>query len=172
MVSDKIYTQKINRHFYGKKYGNFPKWDLATSWLEMSKRGKVYQNIAFLKKELNSNWLETLGIKWNRWEGILHLNTEWLRPFIIQDMSYDCKKNDKYRQKLKICTKNYAQKRCPPNQLNIKLITKNNENLRLHFLKVTKFVNQMTPIIVMLWKENRNLQKRGKYAKITKFGFN
>ena len=32
-----------------------------------------------------------------------------------------------------------------PNQLNIKLITKNNKNLLLHFLKVTKFVNQMTP---------------------------
>ena len=81
-------------------------------------------------------------------------------PFIIQDLSYDYKKNDKYRQKRKICTKNYARKRCPPNQLNIKLITKNNKNVRLIFLQVAKFVNQMTPIIVILWKENKNLQKR------------
>ena len=58
-------------------------------------------------------------------------------------------KNDKYRQKLKICTKNYARKRCPPNQLNIKLTTKNNKNLCLHFLKVTKLENQMTPIIII-----------------------
>ena len=80
-------------------------------------------------------------------------------------MSYYYKKNDKYRQKLKICKKNYAGKRCPPNQLNIKLITKNNKNLRLHFLKVTKLVNQMTPMFVMLLKENRNQQKRGQIRK-------
>ena len=43
-------------------------------------------------------------------------------------MSYDYKKNEKYRQKRKICTKNFARKRCPPNQLNFKLITKNNKN--------------------------------------------
>ena len=42
-------------------------------------------------------------------------------------MSYDYKKNNKYKQKRKICTKNYAGKRCPPNHLNIKLITKNNK---------------------------------------------
>ena len=58
-----------------------------------------------------------------------------------------------------------------PNQLNIKLLTKNNKNLRLHFLHVTTFVNQMTPIIVILWKENKNLQKRSKYLKIRKIGF-
>ena len=29
----------------------------------------------------------------------------------------------------------------------------------------------MTPIFVILWKENKNLQKRGKYAKSTKIGF-
>ena len=58
-----------------------------------------------------------------------------------------------------------------PNQLNIKLITKNNENLRLHFFQVTTFESKMTPIIVILWKENKNLQKKGKFAKITKIGF-
>ena len=56
-------------------------------------------------------------------------------------------------------------------QLNIMLITKNNKNLRMQFLKSTNFVNQMVPIILMLWKENRKLQKSGKYAKITKIGF-
>ena len=114
------------------------------------------------RNELNSNWSEILRIKWNHWESLLNLNREWLRPFIIQDMSYDYKKNDKYRQKQKICAKNYARKRCPPNQLNIKLITKNNKNLRLHFLQVTTIV---------VWKENKNLQKWGKYTKITKIGF-
>ena len=47
-----------------------------------------------------------------------------------------------------------------------KLITKNNKNLSLHFLKLTNFFNQ-----VIMWKENKNLQKGGKYAKITKNGF-
>ena len=45
-----------------------------------------------LKKELNSNWLETLRIEWNRWESLLYFNRERLSPFIIQDMSYDYKK--------------------------------------------------------------------------------
>ena len=73
-----------------------------------------------------------------------------MRPFIIQDMSCDYRKNDNYRQKLKICTKNYARKRCPPNQLNTKVIIKNNKNLCLDCLKVTTFVNQMTPTFVIL----------------------
>ena len=77
-------------------------------------------------------------------------------------MSYDYKKNGKYRQKLIICTKNYARKRCPPNQLNIKLITKTIKIFVCNF-EVTTFVNQMTPIIVILWKEN--------HAKITIIGF-
>ena len=50
--------------------------------------------------------------------------------------------------------------------INIKVSIKSNKNLRLHFLLVT-FVSQMTPIIVILWRENKNLQKRGKIAKIT-----
>ena len=44
-----------------------------------------------------------------------------------------------------------------PNQLNIKLTTKNIEHIRLHLLKVTTFVNQMTPIILIHWEENKNL---------------
>ena len=94
-----------------------------------------------------------------------------MKLFIIQDMSHDYKKNDKYRQKLAIGTKNFARKQPLPNQLNIKLITNINKIIRFYFLKATKFVNQMTPIIVKLWKENKNLQKRGKYAKMTKIGF-
>ena len=43
-------------------------------------------------------------------------------------MSYDYKKNDKHWQKRKICTKNYARKRCPPSQLNVQLITKNKKS--------------------------------------------
>ena len=81
---------------------------------------------------------------------LLYFNSERLRPFIIQDMSFDYKKNDKHRQKRKNCTQNYARKRYPANHLNIKLITKNNTNLRFHFLQVTTFVNQMTPIIAIL----------------------
>ena len=52
--------------------------------------------------------------------------------------------------KTKNFMKNNARKRCPPNQLNIKVIKKNNKNLRLDCLKVTTFVNQMTPIIVII----------------------
>ena len=56
MASDKVYTQKINRKFFGTKYGTFSQCDMATSRLEMSKRRKVYKNIAFFEKqELNSN---------------------------------------------------------------------------------------------------------------------
>ena len=168
MTSNKIYTQKINRHFFGTKYGTFHRWDLAKSWLEMSKMGKFYCNIAFLKKELNWNWLEKLRVIWNHWESPLYLNRERLRPFIIQDRSYDYEKSDKYRQKLKICTKNYARKRCPLNQLDINVITKNNKKLRLDCLKATTFANQMTPIFVILWKENKNLQKGANMQKSRK----
>ena len=141
---------------------------MAANRLETGKKEKFIKTLLFLRRELNSNWLETLRIKWNNWESLLYLNRERLRPFIIQDMSYDYKKNDKYRQKLNFCTKNYARKRCPPNQLNINVITKNNENLRLDCLKVTTFVNQMRSIIVILRKENRNLQKRAKMQKSRK----
>ena len=50
MASDKIYTQKIIRYFFERKYGSFRHLDLLTGRLEMSKRGKVYYNIAFFKK--------------------------------------------------------------------------------------------------------------------------
>ena len=135
----------------------------------MSKRGQILlKHCFFLKKELSSKRLETLRIEWNHWESLLYLKKERLRPFIIHDRSYDYKKNDKSG---KIFTKNNARKRCLPYQLNIKVITKNNKNLHLHFLQVTTFVSQMTPIIAILWKENKNLQKSSKIAKITKICF-
>ena len=55
MASDKIYTQKINRHFFGLKYGTFPQCDLAKSRLEMSKGAKFIKTLLFFKRELNSN---------------------------------------------------------------------------------------------------------------------
>ena len=64
-------------------------------------------------------------------------------------MPYDYKKRQEQAKtkKLqeKLCTKTMS-----PSQLNIKLITKNNKNLRLYFLKLTQFVNQMMSIIVIL----------------------
>ena len=60
-------------------------------------------------------------------QGFLYIHLEQLKPFIIQDIYYNYKKNDKYRQKVKICTKKLARKRCP-SQLNIKLFTKNIKN--------------------------------------------
>ena len=48
--------------------------------------------------------------------------------------------------------------------INIKLYI---EYLPLRFIKVKKIMNQMKPIIEIPWKGNKNLQKRGKYAKIT-----
>ena len=58
-----------------------------------------------------------------------------------------------------------------PQQLKIKLMTQSKKKSSFDFLKLTTFVNRMTPFIVIVWKENKNLQKRGKYAKITKIGF-
>ena len=42
MASDKIYNRKIDRQFFGTKYGTFPQCDLATNRLEISKKGKIY----------------------------------------------------------------------------------------------------------------------------------
>ena len=67
---------------------------------------KFVKTLLFLKKEINSNWLETLRIKWNLWESLLYLNGELLRTFIIQEMSYDHKrttntgKNEKFARKI------------------------------------------------------------------------
>ena len=58
----------------------------------------------------------------------------------------------------KNCTKNFARNWCP-SQLNIKLFTKNKNNFRLRFLQMTTFVDQMTPIIVKIWKENKKPTK-------------
>ena len=59
----------------------------------------------------------------------------------------------------KICPKTVSQ------PINIRLFIKNIENLRLHFIKLKTIVNQMTPIIEKLWKENKNLQKKGRLCK-------
>ena len=70
----------------------------------------------------------------NHGEILLCLHKEQLRPSIIQDMSYDYKKNDKHRQKEEQFTqkvlheKKLAQKR-RPSQLILRLFTKNIENL-------------------------------------------
>ena len=55
MASDKIYTQKINRHFFGTKYGTFPQCDLATSRLEMSKGAKFIKILLLKKIEMIRN---------------------------------------------------------------------------------------------------------------------
>ena len=85
-------------------------------------------------------------------------------------MSNDYKKNDKYRQELKFCTKNYARKRCPPNQLNIKLITKNKKT-PFAFFKSKKFCKSNDAHYCDTVRREQKPTKRGKYAKITKNGF-
>ena len=52
-----------------------------------------------------------------------------------------------------------------PNQLNIKVITKNNKNLRLNFLRVKTFVNQMTPIYCDTVKRKQKPTKKGQICK-------
>ena len=80
-------------------------------------------------------------------------------------------KECKYRQKLKNCTKNYARKWCPPNQLKIRLITKNRKkNLRLHSKEVKNLQIKWRPLL-WYFEKKKILQKRGKCAKITKTGF-
>ena len=102
MASDKSYTQNIDWHFFGTKYATFPQCDLTTSRLEMIKRGKVYEKIAFFKKRIKFELIRNIMQKMKSLrESLFHLNRERLRTFIIQDMSYDYKKNDKYWQKIK-----------------------------------------------------------------------
>ena len=81
---------------------------------------------------------------------VLYVNRERLRPFIIQDMSYHYKKNDKIEAKTKNFHKKFCTKKMSPNQLNINLITKIKKKLLLTFWKVATFVNQNTPFIVIL----------------------
>ena len=73
----------------------------------------------------------------------------------------------------KFAKKNNARKRCQPNQLYIMVITKNNKIFRMHFLQVTTFISQMTPIIVISWeqKKTKTYKIKGKFTKITKIGF-
>ena len=86
-------------------------------------------------------------------------------------MSFDYKKNDKYRQKLKICTKNFARKRCPPNQLNIELITKNKKKSSFAFFAGDNIVKSNDAPYCDTVKRKQKPTKRGKFAKITKIGF-
>ena len=119
------------------------------------KGNKFNKTLLFFKKRIKFELIRNITHQMKSWrererESILYLDRERLRPFIIQDMSYGYKKNSKYRQQRKIRTKNYARKRCPPNQLKIEMIIKYNKNLRLHFFQVTTFVSQMPPFIVIL----------------------
>ena len=58
-----------------------------------------------------------------------------------------CSRNSSIRISVGGALDKYVGKRCPPNQLKIKLITRNSKNLRLHFLQVTKFVSQIIVIL-------------------------
>ena len=68
------------------------------------KRQKFIKTLFFLKKN-NFELIRNITHKMKSLKNLLYLNRDRLRLFIIQDMSYDYKKNDKYRQKQKICTK-------------------------------------------------------------------
>ena len=108
IASDKFYTPKINRHFFGTKYGTFSQCDLTTSRLEISERGKVYKNIAFFFKK---------GIKFVLIRNITHQMKSLRESFIPQKRTIEAsnnpgyeirlKQNDNYRQNLheKLCTK-------------------------------------------------------------------
>ena len=129
MASDKIYTQKVNRLFFEQNVGLF----------------------------LNGTWQK---VKLELIPNITHQMTSMRESFIPQKRAteaFQCpgyvirlQKKRHLQAKTKNLNKNYARKRCPPNQLKIKIITKSNQNLRLHFLRVNKFVKQMTPIFVIL----------------------
>ena len=56
MASDKIYTRKINRHFFGNKIWDFFSMQLGNkSTRNEQKRQKFIKTMLFLKKELNLN---------------------------------------------------------------------------------------------------------------------
>ena len=146
MASDKIYTRKNNRHFFETTYGTFSHCNLA---IEMSKRGKV-----FLKKWLF--FFKKKRIKFELIRNITHQIKSLRESFILQKIATEAFHYPGYvirlqkERQLQAKTKNYARKRCPLNQLNINLVTKNNKDLRYDCLKITTSVNQMTPIIMIL----------------------
>ena len=115
-ASEKIKTRKINRYFLEQNKGLF----LNATWPQVdskwAKAAKVYLNIAFCEKVLNSNWLETLRIKWNPWESLLYLRpTEAFHyhpGYVIR------------LQKERQTQAKFERKRCPRNQFNIKVIIK------------------------------------------------
>ena len=132
----------------------------------MSKRAKFNKTLLFWKEKI-PNWLETLCIKWYLWEILFYLHRERLRAFTIQDLSYDCKKNDEYRQKGKNCMKKFARKRCP-SQLTL--------SCSLKTLKILHWVSLMWKKCesndAHYWntvKRKKTYKKEGKYAKITNF---
>ena len=148
---------------------------LNATWQQVdckwAKGARLIKTLLFLKKQkLNWNWLETLRIKWNHWESLLCLIRERLRPFIIQDMSYDYKKNDKYRQKTKkmhdkLCTKTMSPIMqilgWSPKTIKIFVCIFASENIckscDAHFCDTLKRKQKPTKV--------------GKYTKITKIGF-
>ena len=65
----------------------------------------------------------------------------------------------------KLCTKTMS-----PNQLNFKLITKSNKKMLFAFFTVGNICKSNDAHYCDTVKENKNLQKRGEYAKVTKIG--
>ena len=80
-------------------------------------------------------------------------------------------KERQIQTKTKICSKNYTRKQCPPNQLNIKLITKNNKNRSLPFCAGDNICKSNDAHYCDAVKRKQKRTKRGKFAKITKISF-
>ena len=113
--------------------GTFLQCDLATSRLEMSKSSKSLLKHCFFKKRINFELIRNITHQMKSLRAFYtSIESDWGHL-----LSRICHKNTKRTtntgKKRKICTKNYERKRCPPNQLNIKLITKNNKNLFFAF---------------------------------------
>ena len=126
---------------------------LNATWKQkMSKRAKFFLwNIVFWK-ELMLKWLDTLCIKWNYWE-ILFTSIEIKR--VIESLFRIChttarKTTNTEKMKNKLCTKKFAEKRCP-SQINIKLFTINIKTFECVFFKCSedKCFN------VIVWKKTK-----------------
>ena len=90
MASEEAYTKKINRYFLNKIW-DFPSMRLCNKSNRNKQKGQKF----FLK------------------------HCFFTEAFHYPAYVIRYKKNDKYRQKRKICTKNYARKRCPLKKLYI-----------------------------------------------------
>ena len=85
-------------------------------------------------------------------------------------MSYDYKKERQIYAKTKNLHEKLCTKTMSPNQLNIKLINKNNKKFRFAFFTVDNICKSNDAHYCDIVKRKQKPTKKGKYATVTKIG--